>query len=147
MKIVGVKHPGCDKLYWFGLDSHWLSVAKGSRVMCDTSMGNQLGIVETNLIEGDVEALKGQLTGGKEYKRILEIEMDVPINNIIIPKYMTDAYPNKNLLIKRINEFYDLGGFDTKVQLTKDFRLRDGYTAWMVAKMMGLPTLKAFVAI
>ena len=57
---------------------------------------------------------------------------------------LASTNPSVDKISQRINEYYQSGRFKSVVLCHPDGTLRDGYTAYLVAKMFGHDTLRAF---
>lgn len=135
MKIVAVKHSADGKKYWFGVPNELANRVKpGVTVVCCTNNGLNKGIVVSNIYSDRAY---------KPTHSILDVldKKQVKTSDIIVSKNFLRTRPNKNKLIARINEFYSSGRFDTEIMVDDDNVLYDGYTAWMVAKMLGVEYL------
>lgn len=149
MKYVGVMHsPEQTKLYWFAVPagvSPYVTV--GSEVLCDTSIGRNTGTVH-KILDGVTEAEMLRFAQFDKrrlpVKHILAVARDVRLEEIHVPFYMRDTKPSADKIAKRLNEFYESGRFQTPVIFSQNMNLQDGYTAYLVANMMGLKTLHGF---
>lgn len=65
----------------------------------------------------------------------------IPLNSIRIPKYMSRTRPKDEKIAKRFLEFYHTGRFDTNIALDENGVLVDGYSAYLVARRIGLSYL------
>ena len=148
MKYVGVKHkPEHTELYWFvvpdGLSPY---VYVGSEVICDTRRGHNKGVVHV-VLDGvcrEEMIMIAQFERDIPVKSIIAVAMDAELGEIHIPYYMQNTPPAAEKIARRVNEFYELGRFDTPVIFTQDMNLQDGYTAYLVATMFGQETLHGF---
>lgn len=151
MKYVAVKHKPEDAIaYWFlvpeGLKSE---VCLGAEVLCLTRYGKASGkirgIVEfedEGTPEKDVSSPIADLPDLSMLKPILAVRKDFPIQEIKIPEEFSASRPALKKLFKRIKEFYRTGGFETSVIVSADGTLKDGYTAYIAARIYGLETLR-----
>lgn len=136
---VGVRHKdNQSKLYWFEVPSELREFVRiGSRVLCDTSRGNNPGTV-VSIIDG-VEMRKVELVVGctlrHPLKKILAVKGKIDLERIHIPWELEGEFPHKDEINLRISEFCETGRFSEPVVLTHDFNLRDGYAAYLVARM------------
>lgn len=76
---------------------------------------------------------------------LVELEEYIDMSWIKVPPCMLLSHPDSKKIAKRIDEYYEDGRFNTKVIVYQDGTLKDGFTAYLVAKMFGmkyLPCLK-----
>lgn len=149
MKYVAIKHKPEDKIaYWFvvpeGLKSE---VCLGAEVLCLTRYGKASGKVDSiieleHMPEKDINKLIGDLPDLPMLKPILAVRKDFPIQEIKIPEEFSASRPALKKLFRRIKEFYRTGGFETPVIVSADGTLKDGYTAYIAARIYGLETLR-----
>ena len=76
---------------------------------------------------------------------IVSVDADVCIKDIVVPDYMQKTSPRDEKLAKRFLEYYHTGRFDTNVVISESNTLIDGYSAYVVATMLGLPTISAVI--
>ena len=70
----------------------------------------------------------------------------IDVTSIIVPKAFKYSNPSTEKIAKRINEYRTHGKFKTPVVVGEDGMLKDGYTAYLVAKMLDITTLLVDVA-
>ena len=164
------KHPTeCTSiLYWFPVPdclSHLINI--GSMVMYKSDNGEQSGIV-VRLVDGflppdeplprerdanwgfdpiSITAVTNVCRYGGDYcflkpEGITGVFMDFEMSEIHIPWFMQSSTPAPGKIEKRIREFYGTGAFDTRIVCSADKTLKDGYTAYLVAKMFGHETIR-----
>lgn len=143
MKVAMVKHTPCGKVFWFQIPEHLVGkLEPGSRVACHTMRGRQYGtIVAADLNERDVKEI--MLASGATFPlaKIEAAARQVLVNDIKIPEYMARTKPSDEKIAKRFLEFYHTGQFNTNIALDDSGVLVDGYSAYLVAKWLGLPSL------
>lgn len=71
-------------------------------------------------------------------KNILTITTCVDMDKIKIPRYLKQSIPSGEKIAARVNEYKANKRFNTEVRVSEDGTLEDGYTAYLVAKMLGL---------
>lgn len=143
MKYVAVQHnPGDTKVWWFAVPEKLESkVYIGAVVVCDTRKGKAKGGV-VHIMEGIPQEKARSIIGDRfPLKSIIAVYIDAPMEDIYIPMGFLARYPSPNKIALRVAEFYDTGRFDTRVVFDQDGQLKDGYTAYLVAKMFGHDTL------
>lgn len=139
MNIVMVKHDNVDRTYCFEVPDQLVPyVASGKRLICATRRGETTGVAITGVISGD-GALDIAKQGGARLplSKIVGVVGKVPMDEIKIPKYMTENIPSTEKIASRINEYRRSHCFNTPV-FVKDGYLYDGYTAFLVARMLDL---------
>lgn len=144
MKLVGVKHqPNQEIVYWFEVPESIANiVCIGDEVLCNTRKGQNKATV-VQLME-DVPNAINVVGDFFPLKKVIAVAKNFEITNIHIPWEMNSSAPNPEKIAQRMNEFYATGGFKTAVLFTPDGNLKDGYTAYLVAKMFGHDTLRGF---
>lgn len=144
MKYCGVKHGRNSKVYYFRIPPEYVGRVKiGSRVMCDTSIGNEIGKVVAITEAGGDGILKKTIDSDKPIREIIGVCGDsVDIDNIKIPSRFLAVNPSPSKLIRRVSEYKKYGGFTTSIVIASDGTLRDGYTAYLTAKFLGLKKLQ-----
>jgi hypothetical protein len=70
----------------------------------------------------------------------------IDVQSVVVPKSFKFSNPSTEKISKRIHEYRTTGKFITKIVVGEDGTLKDGYTAYLVAKMLDIPTLLAEVA-
>lgn len=156
-------------LHWFPVPdclSHLINI--GSRVVYKSGNGEQKGIV-VRLVAGfpppdepvlfddtshlgvfptiSITAIIDVCRYGGDYcslnpEGITGVFMDFEMSEIHIPWFMQSSTPTPGKIEKRIREFYDTGSFNTRIVCSADKTLKDGYTAYLVAKMFGHETIR-----
>lgn len=146
MRYLAIKHHlDLDKEYWFELPESFADIPyslEGHHVVCNTKYGARFGWVTR---EVDTENTDFQDIYGFQVptQSILAVRVPIPMRVIKIP--CTFAPPSPKKIEKRIKEYYTTQGFDTRVCFDSDKTLRDGYTAYLVSKMLGLNYLFGFL--
>lgn len=141
MNIVEVKHDvEHKKSYWFEVPDELVNVIQeGTYLICNTACGKQAGIAQSNVLSGDgIERMATMCGATLPLRKVVGVEYNILIEKVKIRYGMTKSLPGKSKLVKRINEYYERGCFNTAVVLDKQGFLKDGYTAYLVAKMFGL---------
>lgn len=145
MKVAMVKHTPAGQVFWFGVPDRFVNdIHPGSRVACDTAWGQNLGVVVGSpLNEKDVKAIA--IASGAKFplRQIVAVATPVPMQDIKISKYMSCTKPRDEKISKRFLEVYHNGEFNTSVVIGKDGVLVDGYSAYLVAKELGLDSIIA----
>lgn len=144
LHIVAVGHKtGQEKRYWFEVPEKLVPLIKsGTKVLCNTRYGQQSGIAKTEVLSGDEVKQLAEIEGAKfPLNQIVAVRQDVPMYGIKIGRYLTGRLPSKSKMIERLDEFYDIGVFRTKVVIDDEGWLLDGYSAYLVAKMFGMNSI------
>lgn len=150
MLIVGVKHHKDDeKVYWFKTNlTHSFYVSNGDRVICNTRLGKQEGIAVTDVIafynNADVKFVDNNINPDA-IRSIFGVYKTVEIDKIIIPRRFLNSKPSEKKLKDRVREFITTRKFDTKVEIDSGYNLKDGYTAYLIAKENGLTRIECFI--
>ena len=146
MKVAMVKHSPNSKTYWFEVPEYLADkITPNTRVACDTVRGLEIGVAVGSVLNMDEVRAVMLASGAKlPLKKIVAIPQEIPLDEIKIPKYMSRTTPRDEKIAKRFLEYYHTGKFNTHVALNSDGMLRDGYSAYLVAKKIGLPSITAF---
>lgn len=145
MKVVMVKHTPNSKTYWFEVPDFLVDkITPNMCVSCDTVRGLESGVVVSSVLNMD-DIRDIMLASGAKMplKKIVAIPQEIPLDEIKIPRYMFCTTPRDEKIAKRFLEYYHTGKFNTCVALDSDGTLRDGYSAYLVAKKIGLPSITA----
>lgn len=146
MKYVSVRHkPTHQNVWWFSVPAELENRVKvGSEVLCSTRKGTAPGRI-VSILE-NVEQTDAEKIIGDHFplKPLIATSTDFDINEIHIPLEYEMTTPDADKIKQRIKEFYSTGKFDTPIIFTPDGNLRDGYTAYLVARMFGHDTLRGF---
>lgn len=147
MNIILVKHPDSAKLYCFSVPDHLAtSVRRGSKVICNTARGMEVGIVKTGVITGSGAEDVARLNGARfPLADIDGVFVDLPMEEIGIPDYIAKSIPATEKIAKRLDEYRKCRAFFTSVVLNREHELIDGYSAYLVAKMLDLKYLPVYV--
>lgn len=148
MKVALVKHGSCGKVYWFEVPEQLANdVVTGVRVTCDTARGKKAGVVVGTALLNPEQDREMLLSAGAvlPLRQILSIKKDVLMADIKIPDYMKRSTPRDDKIAKRFLEYYHTMSFNTNVSIREDGTLVDGYSAYLVAKVLNLPFLSATV--
>ncbi len=146
MKYVAVRHkPTHTNCFWFTVPEELEDrVYVGADVLCDTRKGHSTGNI-ASILDGvsqrDAEKIIGEHF---PLKKLIAVSADYDVNEIHIPYNIASSNPRPGKIAQRMTEFYGTGRFNTAVIFSPDGELRDGYTAYLVAKMFGHDTLRGF---
>lgn len=146
MKYVGVKHePEQTVTYWFEApDNIARQISVGSSVICDTRRGSMSGIVE-QIMDGIPQNIARSVIGDHfPLKKVLAVSKDIPIQNIRI-SWEIDSNPSPEEIAERVREYYNHGKFDSPIICDEDGNLEEGYSAYLVAKMLAHDTLRVLM--
>lgn len=145
MKVAMVKHKPYGKVFWFQIPDHLIGKLRpGSRVACNTARGRRYGIVvAADIDEQDVKEVMLASGATLPLSMIEATTQQVLVSGIKIPEYMAHTKPSDEKIAKRFLEFYHTGQFDTNIALDGNGVLVDGYSAYLVAKRVGLSSLPA----
>lgn len=148
MNIVEIKHTeDQEKTYWFAVPEKLVPyLKKGDWVLCDTRKGKQYGVAQTGVLSGDgIERLA--ITNGARFplRQVCAVRMNYPTAQIKIENGMKATRPGKKKIIARLNEYYEHGAFNTVLIVDSNHCLKDGYTAYLVAKMFDLPEIPVMI--
>ncbi len=146
MKYVAIKHkPEHQNLWYFkvpaGLSKY---VDVGCNVICDTRYGAAKGRVEY-ILDGVPDTVLETIGNCVPSKSIIAVETDVNMSDITIPYSFELSAPNVSKLDERIKEYYRFARFNTKVEFYANGTLKDGYSAYLVARMFDHNTLHGMV--
>lgn len=147
MNVVMAKHGSCGKVYWFEVPDHLDSqMLPGTRVACDTVRGKKYGVTVWSVVSSD-DVMEVMQASGATFplRKILDAARDIKLADITIPDYMARHSPCDALLSKRFLEYYHTTQFNTKVVVDENGVLKDGYSAYLVAKVMGLEVISAII--
>lgn len=98
-----------------------------------------MGVVSTNVISGDgLEEML--LTVDPQFPRVrLEfLVLKYPLKGLVVPNPMIYSEVSEDILEERRREYKANGAFSTRVLVDDDNELLDGYSAYLVAKELGL---------
>lgn len=147
MKVVMVRHSHCSrgKVYWFEVPENLSSgLRPGSVVGCDTKRGNSVGKVIGSIMDAadvaDVMAASGAVF---PLRKITAVIRNVQMDSIRIPDIYSRTPPSDAKLAKRFLEYYHKGHFNTKIVISEDGYLADGYSAYCVAQFLHLYFIQA----
>lgn len=143
MNVVLVKHGSCGKAYWFEVPDQIVpQLLPGTRVSCDTARGKKYGVTVGSVVNSDDVMGIMQASGATfPLRKILDAAHDIKLADIAIPHHMAQHQPSDTLISKRFLEYYHTMQFQTKVVVDENGFLKDGYSAYLVAKLLGLPTI------
>lgn len=151
MNIAMIKHKNNDKIYWFEVPDQILDdVTPGAHVICDTARGKARGIV-VGIASDDDDLMDVAIASGARFPlhkiiSVIAVPTAIPVGSIKIPSYMSSTTPRDEKIARRFLEFYHTRKFNTRVLVNKDHVLSDGYTAYLVAKVIGLDCLDGLVS-
>lgn len=146
MKYVAVRHkPQHTNVWWFSVPEELEDrVYVGAEVLCNARRGEASGKIEY-IMDGIPQDEAEKIIGNYfPLKSVLAVKVNYDMSNIHIPYEIATSNPSPDKIAKRITEFYGTGKFNTPVIFSADGNLRDGYTAYLVAKMFGHDTLRGF---
>lgn len=148
MKYVGVRHKLNQTVtYWFeASDELAPHIHIGSEVLCNTSRGDNLGVV-MSILEGVSEQQARAIIGNFFLKKIIGVSIDAVLDDIHIPWEMETNVPEPTVIAEQISAFYNDGKFTAPVIFTQDMNLHDGYAAYLVARMFEHETLHGFCTV
>lgn len=156
MNYAEVLHDGCKNRYWFKINEGYgtaLDIKRGDRVLCDTAMGIVPGTV-ARVLYGVSEKEFLEIFHFCPTREIIGVYKTVKVSDISIPHNFKDFIPDVKKLTGRIKEFKrwfkgsgDEECFHTNIEVTQHNFLKDGYTAYLVAKMFGLISLPCLVSV
>lgn len=143
MNVVLVKHGSCGKAYWFEAPDQIVpQLLPGTRVTCDTVRGKKSGVTVGSVVSSNDVMEIMQVSGATfPLRKILNAAHDIKLADITIPNYMAQHRPSDALISKRFLEYYHTMQFQTKVTVDENGVLKDGYSAYLVAKLLGLSTI------
>lgn len=147
MNIVFVKHPASARTFCFAVPDNFVPfVRKGVEVLCDTKSGIQVGTAQTGVIFGDGAKDLAQQNGATfPLKNVVGVASSVNMADIKIPSYLQRSVPSAEKIARRMNELKETGKFKTRIEII-DGELRDGYTAYLVCKMLDMKKLPYIVS-
>jgi hypothetical protein len=140
MKVAMVKHAKSPKVFWFGVPEHLAEdVFEGVQVLCDTRKGVQPGTVICTVKDCDTVKEMMRATGAVfPLKNIVGVASSLAMDAIKIPGNMEKTPPKDEKLAARFLEYYHTGEFNTFVRVSHDMVLKDGYSAYLVAKFLNM---------
>ena len=144
MNIVEVRHKANQKrTFWFEVPGNLKDkIQRGDLVICKTRNGNDFGVAQTGVLSGDgVERLAIMNGATLPLREIVSIKKEYPVKEIRISQEMKKTYPRAAKIEARLKEYCEGGFFRTNFKIGKDGYLEDGYTAYLVAKMLDLDTV------
>jgi len=72
-------------------------------------------------------------------------EADIEVSKIKITSAFSNNIPKSELITKRLEEYKKTEKFNTDIIVSKNGYLVDGYSAYLVAKMLDLNTIKVLI--
>jgi hypothetical protein len=69
---------------------------------------------------------------------------EVPIESIKITMRFKKSLPNSWKILRQYESYKSKGQFDNKIIIDSNMYLRDGYTQYLIAKMLGLETVTVY---
>lgn len=159
MKVAMVKHHKNGKTFWFEVPKELEGqIEDGVCVVCDTVRGKQPGFVVGRPLDSDsVRDIMEKSGAAFPLRMTLSVKSTdaakpvdvtlrkIPMEKIKVPGYLLSSKPGNSKIAKRFMEYYHTGGFRTRVIVTGRGVLKDGYTAYLAAKTLRLPSLLAEV--
>ena len=146
MKYVAVRHEPQHQNVWYFKVPEELSkyVCVGNNVICDTRYGLTKGKVEY-ILDGVPDLIIETVGNCVPSKFIKAVETDIDMAEITIPYLFELSSPDISKLDERINDWYKSARFNTKVEFDANGVLKDGYSAYLVARMFDHNTLHGMV--
>ncbi len=146
MKYVAVRHKPEHQNVWFFKVPEVLNeyVQIGNKVICDTRYGLTKGRIEY-ILDGVPDTVIEQVADCNPSNFIVGVESAVSMEDITVPLIFDMSTPDSSKLMQRVHEWYRNGAFNTKVEFHADGELKDGYSAYLVARMFGHETLRGVV--
>lgn len=143
---------GCGKVQsnkkkWFVSDG--LYHIEGYRVSIrkDEIIIKYRGHIGTSPSNRSEQFIFGSARTAQEYCDMLNAETkDIPLDQIVIPDMFKETIPSPTKIAQRVNEWKKHKKFVTKIKVDGNNTLLDGYSAYLVAKMLGEPVLRVEVA-
>lgn len=154
--IVGIIHPEDETktVYWFNSSKSGANKLNiGDKVLCETCKGDKIGIVKTIIVNLPMEDAIKITNGVVPSRRIKGKTVRLKLEDITIQHQWKYTLPDPEKLGKRVAEYYRCRNenkpivFDTDISFSKSGVLRDGYSAFLVARMFGLEALTGIVKI
>lgn len=135
-----------DRKFWFEVPVLLqILIHVDDNVLCNTSKGLYHGRV-TKVLEGLSDEEFEDAFGFLPTAEIVGVHKDIPMSEIEIPMVYGSSLPHAGKISKRVNELY-AGHFKTRIEVDPGFTMKDGYTAYLVARMFDLDTLPCLVSI
>jgi hypothetical protein len=123
-------------------------VKKGNTVVCNTSKGVDIGITTTGVIYGPGAADIAEMNGAEfPLSTIIGVWSDIPMRTIQVPMHFKHSLPCAEKLQQRMDEYHQNQSFRTRIELDADGVLKDGYSAYCVAKLLDLEVLPVYIEI
>jgi hypothetical protein len=69
----------------------------------------------------------------------------ININDIVINADFSKTIPNTEKISERLNEYKELGTFKNEIVINKQNVLTDGYTTYLVCRMLNIPIVKTII--
>lgn len=147
MYAVMVKHTPNGKVFWFAAPERLAKfITPGVRVICDTYNGHRYGTaVSTALIPSDVQDVIAATGAVVPLRQIINVAKRINLNDIKVPSHLAHSRPRDEKIARRFLEFYYTNDFQTNITVDENYNLTDGYTAYLVAKKVGMSAINAIV--
>lgn len=148
MNIVLVQHSEQQtRKYCFAVpDSLLTHIHLGVDVICDTRRGHTHGRVVSEVLTGEAaERIITDNHATTPLKNILAVVESIDISNVCVPIWMEASEPRKDKITKRKQELKNFGCVKTRVCVSEDGVLQDGYTAYLVCKNKGMTAIPVAV--
>lgn len=146
MKYLAIRHmPEQTRRWWFSVPKEMEDrVSIGAQVLCETSRGSATG--EIMSIMDNVPQETAEMIIGDHFPLtpIFGVEVTMKMDDIYIPPKLFLSNPDPAEIAKRMQEWYSTSTFNDSVLFAPDGTLKDGYTAYLVAKMFDHETLRGF---
>lgn len=154
---VTTKCPNChgtgkfevNKMIWSVVDTiHEVSTIKASINKCTTTVKYKVspktGFGATlNRCEASLFLTKSEAQ--HECDKRNEVHIDVKITDIKITTAFSNTIPDSDKIVKRVEEYKKHGKFDTSIVIDCKGYLVDGYSAYLVCKMLEVDTLRVTI--
>lgn len=138
MMFAQIEHPySPDRRFWLEVPLRlrsWINV--GDEVLCNTAKGLADDRV-VRLIDGISDDEFEEIFGFFPTAEIVGVYSRVYLDQIIIPTKFIESIPAPEKIAKRVKELYS-GEFKTRIETDPFLELKDGYTAYLVAKMFDI---------
>lgn len=154
--VIGIVHPEDEEktVYWFNASKSGANRLNiGDEVLCNTCKGNKVGIVKTIIVNLPIEDIIKITSGIIPSRRIIGRVEKLKLEDIVIPFHWKNTLPDPKKLMERVDEYYRCLSkdkpivFDTNISFSKSGVLKDGYSAFLVARMFGVKTLTGLVKV
>lgn len=141
MMFVQVIHQANPEYrFWFEVPRDLtLWVQTDYDVICNTAKGLARGKV-VRLVDGLSDDEFKDLFGFFPTAEVYGVYKNMNVELIDVPEKLYLSHPAPSKIAKRVRELY-AGGFKTRIELDPYLELKDGYTAYLVARMFNIDKL------